>query len=84
MGNFKNSAPCKNCLSVIMELKIKRLIFSTDDNDFRVCKACDYETEHVSVGNRWLQKNPNKQHSEENKQPNIIENKQQKKRPSTA
>ena len=60
MGNFKNSAPCKNCLSVILELKIKRLIFSIDDNDFHICKACDYETEHVSVGNRWLQ-NPNKQ-----------------------
>jgi tRNA(Arg) A34 adenosine deaminase TadA len=53
-GNFKNSAPCKSCLKVILKLKIKKIIFSIDDNNFHVCRTHDYETEHISVGNRWL------------------------------
>lgn len=49
------SAPCSNCFNMISKLNIKKIVFSTDDN-FVVCKTCDYSTDHVSQGNRFLNK----------------------------
>jgi protein-arginine kinase activator protein McsA len=53
------SAPCSNCYEMIAKLNIKKIVFSTD-NDFVVCKTCDYSTNHVSQGNRFLNKKFNK------------------------
>lgn len=53
-GNYRNSAPCKDCFNVIRELNIKKLIFSSENNDFQVHKTSDYHTEHISHGNRYL------------------------------
>lgn len=53
-GNYRNSAPCKNCYSVINELGIKRIIFSSDEEEFTIVKTSDYHTEHISNGNRYL------------------------------
>ena len=49
------SAPCSNCFAVICKLNIKKIVFSTD-NDFVCCKTCEYSTNHVSQGNRYLGK----------------------------
>ena len=62
-GKFTNSAPCMNCFKVISELNIKKIVYSIDGNDFNACKPCEYTTNHISVGNRILQKEnsfPNK------------------------
>ena len=53
-GNYRNSAPCKNCYSVISKLGIKQIIFSSDENEFITIKTSDYHTEHISNGNRYL------------------------------
>ena len=53
-GNYRNSAPCKNCYSVINELGIKRIIFSADEEKFTIVKTSAYNTEHISNGNRYL------------------------------
>ena len=53
-GNYRNSAPCKNCYSVINELRIKRIIFSKDQDEFTIVKTSEYNTEHISNGNRYL------------------------------
>lgn len=53
-GNFANSAPCMNCFKVISELNIKKIIYSINGNEFNICKPCDYETNHISQGNRIL------------------------------
>ena len=53
-GNYRNSATCKNCFDIISELKIKRIIFSTENEDFKIIKTQHYKTEHVSNGNRFL------------------------------
>jgi deoxycytidylate deaminase len=53
-GNYRNSAPCKNCHSIINELGIKRIIFSGDEDEFTIVKTSDYNTEHISNGNRYL------------------------------
>lgn len=52
-GNFRNSAPCKNCLDIIQTLNIKKIIFSTED-DFASYKTNEYQTNHISHGNRYL------------------------------
>ena len=53
-GNYRNSAPCKNCYSIINELGIKRIIFSADEDEFTIVKTSDYNTDHISNGNRYL------------------------------
>ena len=50
-----NSAPCSNCFNVIRKLNIKRMIFSTDE-DFTSCKTEEYQTNHVSHGNRMMKR----------------------------
>ncbi len=52
-GNYKNSAPCINCFEMILSLKIKKMIYSID-NDFICCKPSEYSTSHMSQGNRFL------------------------------
>ena len=56
-GNYRNSAPCLHCFKVIAELCIKKIIFSTD-TDFTICKTVDYQTTHISNGNRFLKGAP--------------------------
>ena len=29
-GNFRNSAPCKDCFEMIIKLNIKKMVFSTN------------------------------------------------------
>ena len=67
-GRFTNSAPCMNCFKVISELNIKKIVYSMDDNKFNMCKPCEYETTHLSVGNRLLVNEINSM--KENKNPN--------------
>lgn len=52
---FKNSAPCSNCAKVINHLNIKKIVYSTDDG-FISIKAENYKTQHVSHGNRHVQR----------------------------
>ena len=53
-GKFTSSAPCVNCFKVISELNIKKIVYSIEGNDFNMCKPCEYQTKHLSVGNRLL------------------------------
>jgi len=53
-GNYRNSAPCVDCLNIIMQLNIKKIIFSTED-DFQIYKASEFNTTHQSNGNRFLE-----------------------------
>ena len=53
-NNYINSAPCKDCYSIISSLFIKNIIFSTNINEFLKYKTQDYHTQHISNGNRFL------------------------------
>ena len=55
-GNLQDSAPCTDCLRVIKELNIKKIVFSCKNNEVHICKPCEYETQHVSQGNRHLKR----------------------------
>lgn len=54
-GGFKNSAPCSNCARVISDLNIKKIVYSTEEG-FISMKAENYKTEHISHGNRHVQR----------------------------
>ena len=78
-GNFTNSAPCVNCFKVISELNIKKIVYSINDNKFNMCKPCDYETKHVSVGNRILLSEVNNMKENKNSNKNLNTKKLRKK-----
>ncbi len=52
-----DSSPCHRCLATIIDLKVKRLVFSSIDNTFVSCIPRELIINHVSSGNRHLCKN---------------------------
>tara|TARA_B100001758_G_C18168994_1_gene483243 strand:- start:198 stop:491 length:294 start_codon:yes stop_codon:yes gene_type:complete len=56
LNNFVDSAPCENCLSVILTLKIKRLVFSSKNNTIISIKPINLEINHKSAGTKFLEK----------------------------
>jgi deoxycytidylate deaminase len=54
--NLQDSSPCHKCLVTIIELKVKRLVFSSLNNTFVSCVPSDLIINHVSAGNRHLGK----------------------------
>ena len=55
--NLQDSAPCKNCLETIIDLNIKRIVFSSKDNTFISATPQSLEIEHISAGTKYLKKN---------------------------
>jgi deoxycytidylate deaminase len=56
--NLQDSAPCQNCLETIIDLNIKRIVFSSKDNTFISASPKNLEIHHISAGNKFLKKNP--------------------------
>lgn len=54
---LQDSAPCVHCLETIIELNVKRIVFSSVDNTFISCNPKDLTINHISSGNRHLNKN---------------------------
>ena len=54
--NLQESAPCNRCLSLIIDLNIKRIVFSSLNNTFISCNPKDLTINHVSSGNKHLVK----------------------------
>ena len=54
MNNLKDSRPCINCYNVIRTLGIKKIVYSTDDNDYEFSKTLDYKPENVSLGYSYI------------------------------
>ena len=67
-SKLQDSAPCQNCLNTILELNIKRIVFSYKDNTFVSCNPKELTINHISAGNNFIKKlqtnntptNPNK------------------------
>ena len=76
-SNLQDSAPCQDCLCLISNLKIKRVVFSCSDNTFTSCPPCEITTTHMSAGNRQIMKSieENKENNNKNKNKNKIKNK---------
>lgn len=55
-NNCKESGPCIDCLAVIKKLKIKRIIYSTSNDQFIVCKPAKYMMLYEASGRRFINK----------------------------
>lgn len=51
---LSNSAPCKNCTEKMRNMGIKKLAFSNEKGEIVTCKLRDYETDHISSGQKYL------------------------------
>ena len=69
-NNLQDSAPCQNCLNTIIQLKIKRIVFSSKDNTFISINPIMLEIQHISAGSKFLKKS-----DEKKKKENIPKNK---------
>ena len=54
--NLQESAPCCDCLEVILKLNIKKIIFSSINNSFKIYRPQDYNIQHQSNGRKHLQR----------------------------
>lgn len=54
-GTIQDSAPCQDCHKTLMELGIKRLVYSNGLGDFTSCKMTDYISKSASLGRRYIE-----------------------------
>ena len=59
-NNLQDSAPCCNCLNTIINLKIKKIVFSSSNNEIISINPSDLNLNNVSSGERLLRKKSNK------------------------
>ena len=55
-NNLLDSTPCINCLTTLLDLNIKRIVFSHKDNTFMSCNPKDLTINHISSGANYLKK----------------------------
>ena len=55
-NKLQDSTPCQNCLLCLIELNIKRIVFSYKDNSFMSCNPNNLTIYHISTGNNYLKK----------------------------
>ena len=55
LNNLKDSRPCKNCYNIIRGLGIKKIIYSTDNNDYNSFKTNKYKPENISLGYSFIE-----------------------------
>lgn len=53
-GFIRDSAPCMHCLNMIKKLNIKKIIYGTNEGTLIKCNPKNYNTSHISNGNRSL------------------------------
>ena len=51
---LRESGPCIDCLSIIIELGIKRIVYSSGANKISAINPKYYKTEHYTLGRRFL------------------------------
>jgi len=49
-GTLRNSRPCNNCLDTMINYKIKKVLYSTEDGRIIAENPKDMEKTHVSSG----------------------------------
>lgn len=40
----------------MIELNIKKIVFSLSNNEFKICSPCEININHVSAGSKFIQK----------------------------
>ena len=65
-NKLQDSAPCQNCLNMMIYLDIKRIVFSSKDNTFISENPNNLTINHESAGNKFLRKNSQTNNSQTN------------------
>ena len=58
-GGLQESMPCVNCMNVIKDLNIKKVVHSTADGNVCTKRPPDYQSDHVTMGQRVYNKKAN-------------------------
>ena len=58
--NLQDSAPCESCLKTIIDLDIKRIVYSSKNDTFISGNPNDIKINHISAGAKFLNKENNK------------------------
>ena len=69
-NNLTESAPCNNCLNTIISLKIKKIVYSSRDNNIVSINPENLTINHISSGTKFLK---NKENEKKNNNNNNIE-----------
>lgn len=57
---LQDSAPCERCLKTIIDLDIKRIVYSSKNDTFTSSNPKDIKINHVSAGAKFLNKENDK------------------------
>ena len=74
-SKLQDSAPCQNCLTTILELNIKRIVFSYKDNTFISCNPKELTINHISAGNNFIKRLDTNKNKNKNTSTNTKKNK---------
>ena len=55
-GELQESMPCINCMNVIKDLNIKRIVHSTSDGNICIRRPPDYKSDHITMGQKVYDK----------------------------
>ena len=71
-NELQESTPCNNCLKTIIDLKIKRIVFSTKNSGFISINPIYLKIEHMTAGTKFIKNKENKENkkNKENKEKN--------------
>lgn len=73
-NNLLDSTPCMNCLATLLDLNIKRIVFSHKDNTFMSCNPKDLTINHISSGANYIKKLNSNNNSNNNSNSNSNSN----------
>ena len=53
-NQFKNSAPCANCIQYLKQFNIQKIMYSIDDGSLQFSRVKELDTTHISRGQRAI------------------------------
>ena len=53
-GEYKNSAPCNNCINILQKHNIRMIIYSTDEGTLKKHKLINYTNYHKTGGEKAI------------------------------
>ena len=56
-GTVHDSAPCSDCHKTLLELGIKRVVYSNSEGDLTSCKMTEYQAKSSTLGRRYIESN---------------------------
>ena len=77
-NNFQDSAPCEKCLGTMLDLNIKRIVFSGKNNTFISGPPNDIKIYHISAGNKFIKNKENMMNNLEKERKERKESKESK------